>query len=77
MRICGKIPMNCEVNIMRSIFANLTLIFWAVIFGEILGYIASQLTELSYNFTLIGVVSAVVMLVAVNCLNYISKASAK
>ena len=48
-----------------------------VIFGEIIGYIASQLTGLNYNLTEIGVVSAVVVLIAVNALTLISKHSVK
>lgn len=69
--------MKCEVDMMKFIISNLLVIFWAVIFGEIIGYIASQLTGLNYNLTEIGVVSAVVVLIAVNALTLISKHSVK
>ncbi|CAI2603347.1 hypothetical protein AKUA2003_07880 [Apilactobacillus kunkeei] len=62
---------------MKFIISNLLVIFWSVIFGEIIGYIASQLTGLSYNINEIGVVSAVVVLIAVNALTLISKYSVK
>ena len=62
---------------MKFITSNLLVIFWAVIFGEIIGYISSQLTGRSYNITEIGVVSAVVVLLAVNALSLISKHSVK
>ncbi len=69
--------MKCEVDMMKFITSNLLVIFWAVIFGEIIGYISSQLTGRSYNITEIGVVSAVVVLLAVNALSLISKHSVK
>lgn len=62
---------------MKSIIANITVIFWAFIFGEILGYITSQLTGLSYNFTEVGVLAAVVVLITVNCLSFMFKRSVK
>ena len=74
---CGRISMKCEVDMMKFITSNLLVIFWAVIFGEIIGYISSQLTGRSYNITEIGVVSAVVVLLAVNALSLISKHSVK
>lgn len=62
---------------MKFIISNLLVIFWAFIFGEIIGYIASQLTQLTYNTTEIGIVSAVVVVITVNCVSLISKNSVK
>ncbi len=51
---------------MRLIAANLTVIFWAFIFGMIIGYIGSALAGTPANYVLSGIISAVVAVIAVN-----------
>ncbi|MHA8111169.1 DUF2929 family protein [Lactobacillaceae bacterium Melli_B4] len=57
---------------MRSIIANITVIFWAFIFGDVLGYINSALSEASVNYLGVGITAAVVALIAVNSINLLA-----
>ncbi|GHP12741.1 membrane protein [Lentilactobacillus fungorum] len=60
---------------MKLISSNLVAIFWAFIFGEIVGYIGSKLEVMPYNMWQVGIAAAVVAFVAVNGIYLISKDS--
>ncbi|GAF35382.1 YjzD family protein [Lentilactobacillus farraginis] len=60
---------------MKLFASNLVVIFWALIFGEIIGYIANQLEVLPYNPWQIGITAAVVGFIATNGIYLISKDS--
>lgn len=51
---------------MKTLAANLVVIFWAVIFGEVLGYIGGALEVMTYNAMEIGVIAAIVGLIFTN-----------
>ncbi|UQS86550.1 YjzD family protein [Nicoliella spurrieriana] len=57
---------------MRTVIANITVIFWAFIFGDVLGYINSALSSVTVNYVGVGIVAAVVALIAVNGINLLS-----
>ncbi|MEJ6400676.1 DUF2929 family protein [Nicoliella lavandulae] len=57
---------------MRFIIANLTVIFWSFIFGDVLGYINSALSEASVNYLGVGIVAAIVAVIAVNGINLLA-----
>ncbi|MFB9769524.1 YjzD family protein [Lactiplantibacillus modestisalitolerans] len=54
---------------------QLTIIVWAVLFGEVIGYIGGALEQLNYNFGEIGVVSAIFALIIVNGITLITNHS--
>lgn len=51
---------------MKTLAANLVVIFWAVIFGEVLGYIGGALEVMTYNKMEIGLIAAIVGLIFTN-----------
>ncbi|UQS85432.1 YjzD family protein [Apilactobacillus apisilvae] len=57
---------------MRFVSKNLIVIFWSAIFGEIIGYIVSQLENYAYNSTTIAVVTVITALILVNGVTAIS-----
>lgn len=54
---------------------QLTIIVWAVLFGEVIGYIGGALEALTWNPGQIGVISAVFALVVVNGITIITNHS--
>ncbi|ABJ68150.1 YjzD family protein [Pediococcus pentosaceus] len=52
---------------------QIVVIFWAFIFGEVIGYIGGQLDALPYTPLEIGIVAAVVALITSNMIPLISK----
>jgi len=46
--------------------SNLVVIFWAVIFGEVIGYIGGTLKQMTWQPMQIGVMMAIVGVIAVN-----------
>ncbi|MCT1176708.1 YjzD family protein [Pediococcus pentosaceus] len=52
---------------------QIVVIFWAFIFGEVIGYIGGQLDALPYTQLEIGIVAAVVALITSNMIPLISK----
>ncbi|MDF7626673.1 YjzD family protein [Lactobacillaceae bacterium L1_55_11] len=42
-----------------------TVAFWSAIFGEILGYLVSQLNNVTYNYTAVAVVAIIVGEIAI------------
>ncbi|KRM77158.1 YjzD family protein [Secundilactobacillus collinoides] len=51
---------------MKILEANLVVIFWSIIFGEVIGYIGGSLELMTYNTMEIGVVAAIAGFVIVN-----------
>ncbi|KRK98127.1 hypothetical protein FD04_GL001105 [Secundilactobacillus odoratitofui DSM 19909 = JCM 15043] len=62
---------------MKKLEANLVVIFWAVIFGEVIGYIGGALELMTYNKLEIGVIAAVVALILVNGISLLSASDVK
>lgn len=61
---------------MRTIAANLTIIFWGLIYGEILGYIGSALAQSTFNSQTAlscGIAGVIVALVGTHGVKMISK----
>ncbi|RRK11001.1 DUF2929 family protein [Lactiplantibacillus garii] len=54
---------------------QLTIIVWAVLFGEVIGYIGGALETLSWNPGEIGIISAVFALIVVNGITLITNHS--
>ncbi|MBU7455499.1 YjzD family protein [Leuconostoc fallax] len=50
----------------------LTVAFWSAVFGEILGYIVSQLTGASYSFVWVAIIAIIVGEVALIAIPAIS-----
>lgn len=58
---------------MKKFVANLVVCFWAALFGEVIGFLASQLQQLEYNFLEIGFVTLVCLLLIVNGFSLVMK----
>ncbi|KRM59428.1 DUF2929 family protein [Secundilactobacillus malefermentans] len=56
---------------MKIIEANLVVIFWAIIFGEVIGYIGSALEVMTYSPFTIGIVTAVIGVIFVNGIHFL------
>ncbi len=54
---------------------QLTIIVWAVLFGEVIGYIGGSLEQLSYEPGRIGLVAAIFGLIVVNGITIITNHS--
>ncbi|GEP18664.1 hypothetical protein IV88_GL000056 [Pediococcus argentinicus] len=52
---------------------QITIIFWAFIFGEVIGYIGGALDALPYQRFQIGIVAAIVALITSNMIPLLSK----
>ena len=52
---------------------QITVIFWAFIFGEVIGYIGGALDALTYKPLTIGIVAAIVALITSNMIPFLSK----
>ena len=59
----------------KLIISNIVAIFWAFIFGEVIGYIASALELMPYSRLEIGITAAITVFIAVNGIYLISKVS--
>jgi len=57
--------------------SNLVVIFWAVIFGEVIGYIVGALKQVTYDPTSIGITMAVVAVIAVNGIMLLGRSDVK
>jgi hypothetical protein len=53
--------------------SNLVVIFWSVIFGEVMGYIGGTLEQMTWEPLKIGVSMAVVAVIAVNGITLLSR----
>ncbi|WEV55128.1 YjzD family protein [Leuconostocaceae bacterium ESL0723] len=54
-----------------------TVAFWSAIFGEILGYLVSQLNNVTYNYTAVAVVAIIVGEIAIIAIPGLSGKAAK
>ncbi|CAM3056537.1 YjzD family protein [Lactiplantibacillus plajomi] len=54
---------------------QLTIIVWAVLFGEVIGYIGGALEQMTWDPGEIGIVAAIFALIAVNGVTYITNHS--
>lgn len=61
----------------KIITANIVAIFWAIVYGEIIGYIGSALEVMPYNPGVIGLTAAIVALIGVNGAYFLSRTSKK
>lgn len=62
---------------MKWLESNLVVIFWAVIFGEVIGYIVGALKQVTYDTTSIGITMAVVAVIAVNGIMLLGRSDVK
>ncbi|MTV81215.1 DUF2929 family protein [Lactobacillus sp. CRM56-3] len=62
---------------MKTLEANLVVIFWAVIFGEVIGYIGGALEVMTYSPMSIGIIAAIVGLIFVNGIKLVSASDTK
>ncbi|WP_407885656.1 YjzD family protein [Levilactobacillus sp. N40-8-2] len=62
---------------MKWLESNLVVIFWAVIFGEVIGYIVGALKQVTYDPMTIGITMAVVSVVAVNGIMLLGRSDIK
>ncbi|BAN05996.1 conserved hypothetical protein [Levilactobacillus brevis KB290] len=53
--------------------SNLVVIFWSVIFGEVVGYIGGTLEQMTWKPLQLGILMAVVAVVAVNGIALLSR----
>ncbi|MFC6273959.1 YjzD family protein [Levilactobacillus tangyuanensis] len=51
---------------MKWLARNIVVVVWAFIFGEVLGFITSTLSQMNYNWVTVGIVSAVAGFIAIN-----------
>ena len=54
----------------------ITVAFWSAVFGEILGYIVSQLTEGTYSFLTVAIIAIIVGAIALVAIPAISGSAA-
>ncbi len=57
---------------MKVLTKNIVAAIWAVILGEVLAYITSQLESMTPNYTIVAVVAVIMGLIVVNCVDYIT-----
>ncbi|WP_341780293.1 YjzD family protein [Levilactobacillus sp. HBUAS70063] len=62
---------------MKWLASNLVVIFWAVIFGEVVGYIAGTLKAMTYDPMTIGITMAIVAVIAVNGITLLGRSDVK
>ena len=60
---------------MKWLESNLVVIFWAVIFGEVIGYIGESLEQMTYRPMQLGITMAIVAFIAVNGVTLLSRDS--
>lgn len=62
---------------MKLLEANLVVVFWAVIFGEVIGYIGGALELMTYNYLQLGIIGAVVGVILVNGIHLLGRSDTK
>ncbi len=68
---------DCEVTRVKWFFSNLIVVVWAVIFGEIIGYIGGTLEKMTYDPMTVGAITAVAAFVAVNGIWFMNREGRK
>ncbi|MGF7436540.1 DUF2929 family protein [Lentilactobacillus senioris] len=61
------------VSLPKIISANLTIIFWSFIFGEIIGYIGSALELMPYSALQVGITAVITAVASVNGIYLLQK----
>ena len=62
---------------MKWLESNLVVIFWAIVFGEVIGYIGRSLEQMTYQPMQIGLTMAIVAFIAVNGIYLLSRSETK
>ncbi|QMU08985.1 YjzD family protein [Levilactobacillus suantsaii] len=62
---------------MKWVEANIVVIFWSVIFGEIIGYVGKSLEQMPYQPLQLGITMAVVAVIAVNGIALLGRSDKK
>ncbi|WP_267201866.1 YjzD family protein [Limosilactobacillus kribbianus] len=57
---------------MNFLSRNIVAAFWALILGEVLAYITSQLEGMTPDYTMVGILAVVFCLISVNAINAIT-----
>ncbi|WP_125580462.1 YjzD family protein [Levilactobacillus cerevisiae] len=58
---------------MKWLESNLVVIFWSVIFGEVIGYIGGTLKQMTWEPMKIGIWMAIIAVIAVNGIALLSR----
>ncbi|EKK20183.1 hypothetical protein B808_148 [Fructilactobacillus florum 8D] len=61
---------------MKTIAANLTTLFWGIVYGEIIGYIGSALVQSTFTKTIainVAIVGGLIALIGINLLKLVIK----
>jgi len=51
---------------MKWLEANVVVIFWAIVFGEVIGYVGKSLEQMNYHPMQLGIMMAIAAFIAVN-----------
>ncbi|GEO72135.1 hypothetical protein LZY01_13030 [Levilactobacillus zymae] len=62
---------------MKWLEANIVVIIWSVIFGEVIGYVGQSLEQMPYKPMQLGVTMAIVALIAVNGIALLARSDKK
>ena len=74
--VCAKIKKLKEgMTYMNVLSRNIVAGIWALILGEVLAYITGQLEGLTPDYTLVGILSVVMALIAVNAVTAITESA--
>lgn len=57
---------------MKFLSKNIVAAIWALILGEVLAYITSQLEGMTPDYMMVGWISVIMGLIAVNCVDAIT-----
>lgn len=60
---------------MNLLSRNIVAAIWAFILGEVLAYITAQLEGMTPNYLLVGILAAVMAIIAVNSINAITESA--
>ena len=62
---------------MKWLEANIVVIIWAVIFGEVIGYVGKSLEQMPYQPMQLGITMAIVAFIAVNGIALLARSDKK
>lgn len=62
---------------MKWLEANIVVIIWAVIFGEVIGYVGQSLEQMPYQPMQLGITMAIVAFIAVNGIALLARSDKK
>ncbi len=61
---------------MKTVAANLTTLFWGIVYGEVIGYIGSALVQANFTKTIAiqtAIVGATIALIGINLFKLVMK----